>query len=991
MTQNLYTQAGITLPELLSLSDEEFIPAAYIAILGRPADGDGLSYYRGLLGSGIDRVEILSQIRSGPEGRLRHTKVKMLDRAIRRGRILKMPLVGTVLKAFIDTKAIPAEPIARQSLSSQSPAIPESPVTSRALSLSIFDNGWYLDQYPQLDRMFATPFNHFLRRGGFEGHWPSPYFHSDYYLRQNADVVASGINPLIHYMSYGELEGRTPNRLFDPVWYRNQYGGGATIDGSPLAHFIVHGGFETNPSRYFDAIQYYIDCPDVRKHGVNPLKHYFTSGMREGRRAVPTAAFEKANTSALVELKNVFCKSERVALFVTYTPDGLLRADITLYLEALRRNGVSIVLVIVCDQVRNYVPREILDACAAVLVRQNAGFDFAAWAHAMQVIPEILNANTLFLLNDSMIGPTADTDFDRLLTRIEALDAEIVGLTWNSYFCPHLQSYFLAIKKKALCSYWFNQYFLDVVNLDTKDNVIFQYELTFTARMKAFGFRCESVFAQDPDGEDQTIYSWASLLRSGSPFVKRSLVSGEHAQKGGDAVLGALRDAGYPVHLLVRRIPDLSKKDSFAAAHLRKMGDSFCEYPNARQEINRAGIALSSAKTNSQIKATFLGSHNYSNGLAVASRGYISSLMRTNLRVNIHPIKRPFHVHYKIGFDWNVNTYCGAPDVVIIHVNPDGWHGLLDHPEYALIESARRRVGIFVWELSTLPPHWIRGLNEMDAIIAPSEYCADIFRRCVNIPVYVAAHPVPIPADIAGVSSKGNGVAFRKKHGIPFEKRLILYIFDGSSFIARKNPVALIKAFRASGLGKGGWQLVLKTKHLFDVSASGSEVTNQIGNDKSISLIDGLLSDAEMQELFNDANIYASPHCSEGFGLTIAEAMALGKIVVATDYGGSKDYLDATCGFPVRGEIVTLDESCGPYQAGGQWAVIDDAALAQALLMAAEETDRTYLSGEVSMARSARNRIQERLSYAAVASDLEHIVSLVHSGPQHSDRTNRFR
>jgi glycosyltransferase involved in cell wall biosynthesis len=986
-------QAGITLPELLSLSDEEFIHAAYIAVLGRPADSSGFSYYTGLLGSGIDRVEILSQMRSGPEGRSRHTKVKMLDRAIHRRRILKIPFVGSVLKTLISTKEIPAEPNGKQLPGSHSFAIPENPVPSRAVSLSIFDTSWYLDQHPQLDKMFANSFNHFLRQGGFEGHWPSPYFHSDYYLKQNVDVEASGLNPLIHYMSYGELEGRKPNRLFEPAWYRQQYGGGANIDGSPLAHFIVHGGFETNPSIYFDAIQYFIDCPDVRKHGVNPLRHYFTAGIHEGRRAIPTTAFAKANTAALVQLKNTFCKSERVAIFVTYTPDGLLRADIARYIEALRRNQISIVLVVVCDQVRNYVPGDIVDSCAAVLVRQNAGFDFAAWAHAMQIIPEVLNANILFLLNDSMIGPVSDPDFDRLLTKIDALDADIVGLTSNSDFCLHLQSYFLAIKKQALCSYWFNQYFLDVVNLDTKDAVIFQYELTFTARMKASGFRCESVFAQDP-GEpgqtDQTIYSWASLLRSGSPFVKRSLISGEHVKKGGDAVLDALRHADYPVDLLVRRVPDLTKNDPLAVVHMRKMGESFCEYLNVRREINRANLSLPSVPANARIKTTFLGAHNYSNGLAVAARGYISSLMRTNLRVNIHPIKKPFHVHDKVGFDWDVNVYSGSPDVVIIHVNPDAWRGLMDHPEYALIESARRRIGLFVWELSTLPSHWIRGLNEMDAIIAPSEYCADMFRRYVNVPVFVVPHPVSVPADNSDTCSEGIRLPLREKHRIPMEKRLILYIFDGSSFIARKNPVALIKAFRASGLGKTGWQLVLKTKHLFDIAASGNEVTSHIANDKSISLIDGSLSIVEMRQLFDDAEIYASPHCSEGFGLTIAEAMALGKIVVATDFGGSRGYLDATCGFPVTGNLVTLDESCGPYQAGGQWAVIDEAALTKALLLAAEETDRTYMPGEVSMATRARNRIRERLSYAAVAAELEYVVRLVHSGAQHSDRTNRF-
>ncbi|WP_287082770.1 glycosyltransferase, partial [Methylobacterium sp.] len=112
-------------------------------------------------------------------------------------------------------------------------------------------------------------------------------------------------------------------------------------------------------------------------------------------------------------------------------------------------------------------------------------------------------------------------------------------------------------------------------------------------------------------------------------------------------------------------------------------------------------------------------------------------------------------------------------------------------------------------------------------------------------------------------------------------KRVILYAFDGSSYLARKNPHALIRAFRAAGLGQAGWQLVLKTKHVFDLPEEGKKLLDLVGTAGDVVVIDQPLSQNELGALFDLCAVYASSHSSEGFGLTIAEAMEMGKVVVA--------------------------------------------------------------------------------------------------------------
>jgi glycosyltransferase involved in cell wall biosynthesis len=73
----------LTLEELLDLDDDSFVQAAYLTVLGREADQEGLAYYLRRARSGIGKLHILGQLRHSPEGRSRATNVSGLDKAIR--------------------------------------------------------------------------------------------------------------------------------------------------------------------------------------------------------------------------------------------------------------------------------------------------------------------------------------------------------------------------------------------------------------------------------------------------------------------------------------------------------------------------------------------------------------------------------------------------------------------------------------------------------------------------------------------------------------------------------------------------------------------------------------------------------------------------------------------------------------------------------------------------------------------------------------------
>ena len=88
--------------ELTALHDESFIHAAYLAVLRRTPDPDGWGYYLNRLRKGIDKLEILSQLRHSKEGQLQNLKIPDLEKSIQAFTRLK----PSALKAFFQRRRI---------------------------------------------------------------------------------------------------------------------------------------------------------------------------------------------------------------------------------------------------------------------------------------------------------------------------------------------------------------------------------------------------------------------------------------------------------------------------------------------------------------------------------------------------------------------------------------------------------------------------------------------------------------------------------------------------------------------------------------------------------------------------------------------------------------------------------------------------------------------------------------------------------------------
>jgi glycosyltransferase involved in cell wall biosynthesis len=204
---------------------------------------------------------------------------------------------------------------------------------------------------------------------------------------------------------------------------------------------------------------------------------------------------------------------------------------------------------------------------------------------------------------------------------------------------------------------------------------------------------------------------------------------------------------------------------------------------------------------------------------------------------------------------------------------------------------------------------------------------------------------------------------------------MFLFTFDFNSSVARKNPLGVIEAFaQAFPENDETSVLVIKGMNLEQSSTFEAHLRKALICVKG-RLITGFLSQQELEDLFHACDVYVSAHRSEGFGLGIAEAMALGKPVIATSYSGNCDFMNAvnSCplGYRLR-PITTHDhvyqEAFGDvYVEGAIWAEPDLGQAAQWMrLLASSEAIRRRIGAEA--ARTMRDGFSE-MAVGRIAED----------------------
>jgi len=282
----------------------------------------------------------------------------------------------------------------------------------------------------------------------------------------------------------------------------------------------------------------------------------------------------------------------------------------------------------------------------------------------------------------------------------------------------------------------------------------------------------------------------------------------------------------------------------------------------------------------------------------------------------------------------------------------------------------RYSIGLWWWEINEFPERFFGAFEHVDEVWVGSHFVADAISAVSPVPVVKMTMPVSMP-EIERID--------RGARCLP-EGFVFLFVFDYHSVFERKNPLALVEAFEHAFPEGSGASLVLKSINSEQHAEEHRRLIEATEGHGDIHVMDRYVTATEKNAMFAGCDCYVSLHRSEGFGNTLAEAMYLGKPVIATGYSGNMEFMTPQNSYPVDYELRPVGDDAGPYPATGEWAEPDVGHAARLMRHVFEDRQEATERGRRAAEDLRRNHSAE-VAGRAMAERIRRVRARLGAGP----------
>ena len=258
--------------------------------------------------------------------------------------------------------------------------------------------------------------------------------------------------------------------------------------------------------------------------------------------------------------------------------------------------------------------------------------------------------------------------------------------------------------------------------------------------------------------------------------------------------------------------------------------------------------------------------------------------------------------------------------------------------------AGRHTAGYWFWEVEQFPEAMRPAFDVVDEVWTATDFIADAVRsgQCSG-----RSSGFRCPCRCRSTRPR----ITRARLGLP-ERFIFLFVFD---FPECRRAQESARPHRGVHRARSRPRKGRCSSSRASTATSGSQSSNglraAVRSRSDMRIVDGYYTEEEKNALLAGCDCYVSLHRVEGLGLTMAEAMALGKPVVATGYSGNLHFMTPENSFLVDYVRVSVPAGCDPYPTTAVWAEPD--------VMQAAEYLRAVVEQPLEAGRRARKGQQD--------------------------------